>query len=135
MTSIPIAYLASLATFIILDAAWLMLVAIEQFQRLIGPIMLPRPNLQAALAFYVIFAAGLVFLAVRPALQRRSMATAASHGAVVGLTSYATFDLTSLAIIQGWTPGLALLDMAWGTALSAIAATAGYLAAARRSGT
>lgn len=129
---ILIAYLASLATFLVLDTAWLTLVAIDQFQRLIGPIMLPRPNLLAAAAFYVIFAAGLVFLAVRPALQHHSMAIAASHGAVVGLTAYATFDLTNLAIIKGWTLGLAVLDMAWGSALSATAATAGYLAAAKR---
>lgn len=131
---ILVAYLAALATFVLLDAAWLILVASGEFQRLLGPALLPQPNLFAAAAFYAIFAGGLVFLAVRPALERRSFATGASHGAMVGLTAYATFDLTSLAIVKGWTPGLALLDMAWGTALSAVAATAGYLAAARRAG-
>ena len=50
------------------------------------------------------------------------------NGALLGLTAYATFDLTNLAIINGWTLGLAALDMAWGTVLSAIAAVAGYLA-------
>lgn len=130
----PVAYIASLLTFMALDAAWLMLVAIGQFQMLLGPILLPQPNLGAAAAFYLIYIGGLVFLAVRPALQLRSMGTAVSHGAVVGLTAYATFDLTSLAIIKGWTLDLALIDMAWGTALSAVAALAGYAAGRRIEG-
>ena len=62
------------------------------------------------------------------------MGVAATHGAVLGLTAYATFDLTSLAIIKGWTPGLAAVDMAWGTVLSAIAAVAGYAAGKRMHG-
>jgi uncharacterized membrane protein len=128
---IALGYLATLATFLVLDVAWLTLVAVGQFQRVLGPTLLPQPNLYAAAAFYVIFVAGLVFLAVRPALERRSIGIAATHGAVLGLTAYATFDLTSLAIFQGWTVGLALMDMAWGTALSAIAAMAGYGAASR----
>lgn len=131
MTRIAIAYLASLVTFVVLDAAWLMLVAVGLFQQALGAMLLAQPNLYAAAVFYVIFTGGLIFLAVRPALERRSLAAAASHGAVVGLTAYATFDLTNLAILKGWTLDLALLDMAWGTALSAIAATAGYVAGAR----
>lgn len=124
--SLPLAYAASLMTFVVLDGAWLMLVAIGQFQAQIGPILNPQPRLMAAAAFYVIYASGLVFLAVRPALQQRSWAVGATNGAVLGLTAYATFDLTNLAVIKGWTLGLALLDMAWGTALSSVAALAGY---------
>lgn len=131
MMRIAIAYLATFVTFVALDAVWLSLVAIGQFQRALGTMLLAQPNLYAAAIFYVIFTGGLIFLAVRPALERRSLATTISHGAVVGLTSYATFDLTNLAILRGWTLELALLDMAWGTALSAIAATAGYLAGVR----
>ena len=105
--SLPIAFAASLLTFVVLDAAWLMLVGIGQFQAQIGPILRPQPNLMAAAAFYVIYASGLVFLAVRPALQQRSLGVAATNGAVLGLTAYATFDLTNLAVIKGWTLGLA----------------------------
>ncbi len=129
--SLPLAFAASLLTFVVLDAAWLMLVAIGQFQAHIGPILNPQPNLMAAAAFYVIFASGLVLLAVRPALQQSSWAVGATNGAVLGLTAYATFDLTNLAVIKGWTLGLAMLDMAWGTALSCVAALAGYAAGMR----
>lgn len=129
--SLPLAYAASLLTFVVLDAAWLMLVGIGQFQAQIGSILNPQPNLMAAAAFYVIYAIGLLLLAVRPALQQRSMGVAATNGGVLGLTAYATFDLTNLAVIKGWTLSLALLDMAWGTALTSIAAVAGYGAGMR----
>lgn len=124
--STAIAVAATLLTIICLDLPWLMLVAIGHFQTQLGPILNAQPNMLAAAAFYVIFAGGLFHLAVRPAMQKASIGTALGNGAMVGLTAYATFDLTSLAIIKGWTVGLALLDMAWGTAMSAVAAASGY---------
>jgi uncharacterized membrane protein len=126
--SLPLAFFASLLTFVVLDAAWLLLVGIGQFQAQLGLILRPQPDMMAAMAFYLIFAGGLVMLAIRPALQHRSPSIAAAHGAVLGLTAYATFDLTNLAVIEGWTVSLAALDMAWGTALSCVAAVAGYAA-------
>ena len=126
-----LAFAASLITFAVLDVAWLMLVAIGQFQSQLGAILQPRPNLLVAAALYVILACGLIMLAVQPALKARSLRVAIANGALLGLTSYATFDLTNLAIIKGWTLGLALLDMTWGTVLSAIAAAAGYAAGSR----
>jgi uncharacterized membrane protein len=126
-----IAYLVTLAVFLAVDVVWLTTVAVPQFQAKLGSMLKPEPDLYAAAAFYLIYAAGLVYLAVRPALVQASAWTAASHGAMVGLTAYATFDLTSLAVVKGWTVGLAVLDMAWGTALSGASAVVGYLAAAR----
>ena len=41
---------------------------------------------------------------------------------------YATYDLTNLATLKGWPLGLTLMDMAWGSALSGLSATAGKLA-------
>lgn len=130
---IPIAYAAVLATLAVLDTAWITLVALGQFQSALGSALRTEPNFYAAIAFYLVYAGGVVFLAVRPALSAGSAATALVNGAVLGLTAYATYDLTSLTIINGYTPGLALLDMAWGTVLSMVAAMAGYAAAARMS--
>ncbi len=131
ITRVLLAFAATLITFVVLDVAWLMLVAIGQFQSQLGAILHPQPNLFAAVALYVIFACGLIVLAVQPALKARSLSVAIANGAVLGLTAYATFDLTNLAILKGWTVGLALLDMTWGTVLSATAASAGYAAGSR----
>ncbi|MEQ1517370.1 MAG: DUF2177 family protein [Usitatibacteraceae bacterium] len=125
-------FLATLAAFVALDALWISLVALKVFQGAIGGIMRPVPLIVPAAIFYVIYIAGLIRLAVMPALRERSAKSAATNGAILGLTAYATFDLTNLTIIQGWTPKLAAVDMAWGTAVSAIAAVAGYLVGIRK---
>jgi len=82
-----------------------------------------------AVAFYLLFAAGLVVLAVRPGLEAGSLRLATGNGAMLGLVAYATYDLTNQATLRNWTTALTLTDLAWGTLLSAIAATVGYLAA------
>lgn len=131
------ASIASLVTFLVLDAAWLSLVAVELFQRQLGPILRPSPMVGAIAAFYVIYACGLVMLAVHPALVQGSSRGAAWRGAVLGLTAYATFDLTNLAVIERWSLALAVADMAWGVTATTLSALAGYAmgrwTAARRS--
>jgi uncharacterized membrane protein len=127
------ASLAALLAFVMLDVVWLTLLAIDVFQSQIGPILRPAPMLGAIVAFYLVYATGLVVLAVRPALASNSWQTAATLGAVVGLTAYATFDLTSLAVIERWTIGIAVADIAWGVAASTLAALAGYAVGRRLS--
>ncbi len=124
-------FLATLVVFVLLDAAWLWLVGLKMFQNHVGSILRPEPMLGAVIAFYPVYAVGLVVLAVQPAVAARSLAAAALKGALLGLTAYATFDLTNLAVIKGWTIGLASMDIAWGVVGSAIAALAGYAAGSR----
>lgn len=121
-------YTSTLLAFLAMDAVWIQLVAMPLFKSAIGGIMRPEPMIAAAIAFYLIYTAGLVTLAINGA---PSSARAAAKGAVLGLTAYATFDLTNLAIINGWTWALAVIDIAWGTALSAIAAAVGSMVARR----
>lgn len=122
------AILVNLATFTVLDGLWIGLVAMPLFQADLGAILNPSPNIAAIVAFYPIYVFALYWLAVRPALAARSARTAIVNAAILGLAAYATFDLTGLAVIKGWTLRLALIDIVWGTTASAIAATAGYLA-------
>ena len=48
--------------------------------------------------------------------------------ALFGFVAYATYDLTNLATLKNWPVALSLLDMAWGSLLSVVAATAGKAA-------
>ena len=77
---------------------------------------------------------GLMVLAIGPALQQRSLIVALWRGAVVGLTAYGTFDLTSLAVIEGWTVTATIIDMCWGVVGTASAAAAGFILAGRPTG-
>lgn len=125
-----IAYLVTATTFLAVDALWLSQVAFAWYQREVGALLRSQPDLAAAAALYAIVPAGIVALAVRPALAEGSWGGAIWRGALLGLTAYATFDLTNLAVLKGWPVWLSVVDMAWGTLLSATAAAAGYLAGA-----
>ena len=128
-TALP-AFLATLTAFVVLDVLWLMLVAIDMFQREVGPLLRPQPQLWAVGILYPVYAAALTALAVMPATGG-PMSGALWRGALFGLAAYCTYDLTNLATLKGWSFGLALTDIAWGTVCSAIASAAGYLVATR----
>lgn len=123
-----VAYLVTVVVFLGLDAIWLTQVALGMYRREIGALLLAQPNLLVAGLFYLLFVAGIVILAVAPALNGGSWAHALLMGAVLGLVAYGTYDITNLSTLKGWSLSVTLADLAWGTALSAISATAGYLA-------
>jgi uncharacterized membrane protein len=91
-----------------------------------GDLMSPNPSVAAATAFYLIFVFGLIWFAVSPALASGSWTTALVNGAVLGFVGYATYDLTNLAVMRGYPSTLAMVDLAWGTVVSAAAATVGF---------
>lgn len=129
MRTFLIAWIGGLVVFLVLDALWLGLVARDFYQSQIGPLLRPRPLLGVAAIFYVLFVAGLVHFAVMPALASGRWTDAAVAGALLGLLAYATYDISNLATLRDWPVALSVVDIAWGTALSATAATGGWLAA------
>lgn len=125
------AYVAAFFSFLVLDVIWLTVIAFEIFQSEVGGILRAEPNLLAAGSFYLLYILGLLILVIKPAVQQGSLVSAAWRGAVLGLTAYGTFDLTSLAVIQGWTVKAAVVDMIWGLVGTSSAAVVGFLAAGR----
>ena len=123
-----VAFLITMTAFVVVDAIWLSLVGIKIFQATIGEILRPQPLIAPAVLFYALYVGGIFFLAVRPALREGSLTTSAANGAVLGLVAYGTFDLTNLSVLKTWTPLVAAIDMAWGTAATTFAALAGFAA-------
>ena len=123
------AYAGSLLTLLVCDGIWLGLVARSFYRDQLGALMLPSPNLGVAALFYLFFAAAVVVLAVQPALSAGSITTALVHGVILGLAAYGTYDMTNLATLRNWPLAMSLVDMAWGTLLTALTAAGGYLAA------
>lgn len=119
-------YLVALAIMLPLDAAWIGWVAIDLYRTVLGPIMLETPRLGAAALFYLLYPVGIVHFAVRAGDVPRPVKLALRDGALFGFLAYMTYDLTNLATLRVYTVQLALLDIAWGTAVSA--ATAGATA-------
>ena len=46
----------------------------------------------------------------------------ALNGALFGLFTYATYDLTNYATLKDWTAALAVSDIAWGMVTTAVVA-------------
>lgn len=126
-----IAYVSTAVVFFGLDYLWLSRVAIGFYRRHIGDLLLATPNFAAAGLFYLVYVAGIVYFAVMPAVAGGSWLTALVGGAFLGLIAYGTYDMTNLATLKDWSLSVSLVDMAWGTVLTATAATAGYFAVAR----
>jgi len=114
-----IAYGAAIVAFLVIDGLWLGVVAKNFYANNLGELLRKDFLALPGVIFYLMFTAGLVFLAVRPGQPDLSLMNIALYGAVVGLLAYGTYDLTNLATLRGWPPVLAIVDMAWGTILSA----------------
>ena len=87
--------------------------------------MSDSPNIPAAVIFYLMFPVGLLIFAVVPNAASPEWTKTLVAGALFGLFTYATYDLTNLATLKGWPIGLAALDVAWGALVSAMSALAG----------
>lgn len=129
MLKFAIAYAAAAAVFLVADGFWLGLVAKSFYRNAIGPMMAEQVNVAAAAVFYLLYIVGIVVFAVSPAFETGSWRTALVFGALFGLFAYATYDLTNLATLRDWPLRFAVVDLAWGTFVTALAAVAGYSAA------
>lgn len=118
---------AGTAIFILaIDAVWLGLVAKGFYRSQLGELMLASPRLSIAALFYVMYSAAVVILASGPAARSGSLTDALLLGAILGFAAYGTYDITNLATLKNWPAMMSLVDMAWGTALTALAAAAGF---------
>lgn len=119
-----IAYVSTAVVFLVLDAIWLGTMADRLYRPAMGSIMLERFALAPAVAFYLIYIAGVVVFAVTPALQSGRWVTALGYGAMLGLMAYATYDLTNQATLKDWSWTVTIADLCWGTFVTAVSAAA-----------
>lgn len=111
-------FFIALPVFFVIDMAWLVLVAKKFYQQQIGFLMKPDINWLAAIIFYLLFIAGLVLFVISPAVEKHSWVHALIFGALFGLISYATYDLTNLATLKDWPVIVTVVDLIWGTVLA-----------------
>lgn len=127
-TKYAAAYAGTLVVMAALDAVWLGLIAKPLYQQGIGHLMADEPNLRVAALFYLMYPVGLVIFAVSPQSGGAGWGTTLALAALFGFFAYATYDLTNLSTLRGWPLGLSLIDVAWGTCVSAAAAAGGKAA-------
>ncbi|MGN6682641.1 MAG: DUF2177 family protein [Devosia sp.] len=126
MLKFVVAYLATAIVFFGLDFLWLSRM-LGFYQSQLGGLLLDKPRLGYAGAFYAVYVIGVLVLVVLPAATAGSWVNALLGGALLGLVAYGTYDMTNMATLKGWSLQVALVDVAWGTVLTMLAATAGTL--------
>ncbi len=112
----------------IFDALWLSVVANKFYKSQIGQLLLDKPNMAAAVAFYIIYVVGVVVFVLLPALEKDSWQHALGFGALFGFVAYATYDLTNLATLKGFPLKLVIVDLIWGAVLTGSVAVLSFLA-------
>jgi len=120
-------YLITLAVFFVIDMVWLGVVAKGFYRKHLGTMLSPKVNWAAALLFYLVFIVGLVVFVIRPALAQGEPLMALLLGALFGLISYATYDLSNLATLKDWPIVVTIVDLAWGATLGGLVSLVGAL--------
>jgi uncharacterized membrane protein len=122
------AWFGAAVVFAGLDAVWLTATNATVYRPVLQSILTPQVRLAPAVVFYLVYLTGTVIFAVRPALQSGDWRRAPVLGALFGFFAYATYDLTNQATLSVWATRITLMDLAWGTFLTATGATAGVMA-------
>lgn len=119
-------YLLTVPVFFVIDLAWLGVVARDFYRDNLAHLLSATVNWPAAIVFYLIFIAGILYFAVVPALAEGSVWRAVINGALFGFFTYMTYDLTNLATLPNWPIKVVVVDILWGTALCASVATSAF---------
>ena len=120
-------FLIAFFVFLIIDIIWLVFISRNLYANQIGFLMKEKPNLFAALIFYLIFVIGLVVFVINPSLEKKSLLSLILTGALFGLVTYSTYDLTNLATVKNWPISITIIDLIWGSFVSSSTSLITYL--------
>ena len=119
-------YFSFLLSFVIIDFIWLLGIAKNLYRDDMGSLIASEPKLLAGLGFYILYALGASIFVILPAISKQSWLYAVQYGALFGFFCYMTYDLTNLAVIRDFPMRLAFVDIAWGSAVTAVSAGLAY---------
>jgi uncharacterized membrane protein len=122
-----IAYVVTAGVFLASDYLWLNR-AMGFYQSSLGDLLAEKPNLFAAAALYLIYFSGIVVFTVMPAARNDAWSSAVMLGGLLGLVAFSTYDLTNLATLSRWPVTVTVVDMVWGTFVTALSSLAGFIA-------
>lgn len=114
---------------LLIDGVWLTVMGRAFYRPLLGDVLLDGFRLAPAIVFYLLYVTAILVFAIAPAASSGKVMTALLYGGFLGLVAYGTYDLTNHATLKVWTTSLTLVDMAWGTVLTATTAALAFMAA------
>lgn len=123
-------YFVMMLSFFIIDLFWLGMAAKKFYRKHLSFILSPEVNWPAAFLFYLLYVTGLLIFGVIPGMEHQSLNRAMLYGFLYGFFTYATYDLTNLALIKNWPVKIVIVDILWGSLLCLAVAAVGYWSAA-----
>jgi uncharacterized membrane protein len=119
-------YVSTLVVCATVDFVWLTVMKDRLYAPVMGDMLTAAPRLSAAVAFYLLYAAGVTIFVGVPALASGVWSKATISGALFGLFCYMTYDLTNQATLRNWSMQLTFADIVWGMVLTAFAGTIAF---------
>jgi len=123
---LALTYLGSLATFLVIDLIWLGVIAKNFYRTQLKGIITDAVNWPIALLFYALFIFGVIYFAIIPGVEAKSLQKTLLNAALFGFFTYATYELTNAATIITWPKQLIVVDILWGVVLTTSVAFIGY---------
>lgn len=120
-------YIMTFIIFIGVDLIWLGLLAKDFYRDQLADFLRAKYNMKAAILFYVVYIAGIIFFVLDRAIDLGSWQYALFGGMFYGLITYATYGLTNYSTIKNWPLKLSIVDIAWGTILGGLTSYISYL--------
>ena len=124
-----ILFIITTLTFFVIDMLWLGLIAKNFYREKLSFVFTGEVNWAAALIFYFIYIIGILYFAILPGFTHLDWKMVLFNGAFLGFLCYATYDLTNMATIKQWPLIVVLVDILWGTVLTASVSILSYFAA------
>jgi uncharacterized membrane protein len=112
-----------------IDLVWLGILAKDFYRSQLGSFLKESYNMQAALLFYLVYIAGIVFFVLSRAITTGSWQYALFAGMFYGFVTYSTYGITNYSTIKDWPTLLTVIDIGWGTVLCGITSYLTYLIA------
>ena len=120
-------YALTVPIFFAIDLLWLGIIAKKFYRSNLGHILSDEVNWKAAIIFYLVYICGILIFAVRPAIASSSWRQAVLFGGLYGFFTYATYDLTNMALINNWPLSIVIVDIIWGVCLCALVAYLSFI--------
>lgn len=126
--NVIITYGIATVAFFAIDMVWLGLIAKNFYRNKLSHLMSDEVVWPAAIIFYLLYIAGIVYFAINPALKAGNWHLALLNGGLLGGLCYATYDLTNMATLTKWPWEIVVVDILWGIFLTATVSVVTYFA-------
>lgn len=116
-------YSVSFIIMLLIDLVWLNVMTPILYKPNLEKIFLDQAFIPAAIVFYLVYILGITIFVTIPKYNLSNFKILI-YGAFFGLCCYATYDLTNQATIKNWPIFITIIDLIWGSFLTAITSLA-----------